>query len=293
MNWDSERSKERVNKRDVLPDNIEIIEPSQLPDLNSLKTNQMANVEATNLFVDICGFTERTEKQRNKSIFRILNIFHSEMVSIAQEQDLKGIKVAIQGDRDHIVFCYPQSPKKDVITSVVECGVSMITSVKKVINPHFSNYDDIAISIGIDYGMISAANIGLKGQREPVLIGNCTNFASKFEDEARNNEIIISQIIYDNISRDDIKEKFTIKYVRNKQCYSAIDITWDDFEKEKEESSSLKALGIYELAKAMDKGEKIGHTKSGKFYLGVENGQRIQGERINVSKPVRSWGHSG
>lgn len=293
MNWDSERSKERVNKRDVLPDNIEIIEPSQLPDLNSLKTNQMANVEATNLFVDICGFTERTEKQRNKSIFRILNIFHSEMVSIAQEQDLKGIKVAIQGDRDHIVFCYPQSPKKDVITSVVECGVSMITSVKKVINPHFSNYDDIAISIGIDYGMISAANIGLKGQREPVLIGNCTNFASKLEDEARNNEIIISQIIYDNISRDDIKEKFTIKYVRNKQCYSAIDITWDDFEKEKEESSSLKALGIYELAKAMDKGEKIGHTKNGKFYLGVENGQRIQGERINVSKPVRSWGHSG
>jgi len=293
MNWDSERSKERVNKRDVLPDNIEIIEPSQLPDLNSLKTNQMANVEATNLFVDICGFTERTEKQRNKSIFRILNIFHSEMVSIAQEQDLKGIKVAIQGDRDHIVFCYPQSPKKDVITSVVECGVSMITSVKKVINPHFSNYDDIAISIGIDYGMISAANIGLKGQREPVLIGNCTNFASKLEDEARNNEIIISQIIYDNISRDDIKEKFTIKYVRNKQCYSAIDITWDDFEKEKEESSSLKALGIYELAKAMDKGEKTGHTKSGKFYLGVENGQRIQGERINVSKPVRSWGHSG
>ena len=293
MNWDTERSNERINKRDVLPDNIEIIEPSQLPDLNSLKTNQMANIEAANLFVDICGFTERTEKQRNKSIFRTLNIFHSEMVSIAQEQDLKGIKVAIQGDRDHIAFCYPQSPKKDVITSAVECAISMITSVKEVINPHFSNYDDIAISIGIDYGMISAANLGLKGQREPVLIGNCTNFASKLEDEAGNNEIIISQIIYDNISRDDIKEKFNVKYVRNKQCYSAIDITWDDFEEEKEESTSLKALGIYELAKAMDMGEKIGHTKSGKFYLGVENGKRIQGERLNVAKPVRSWGHSG
>lgn len=293
MNWDTERSKERINKRDVLPDNIEIIEPSQLPDLNSLKTNQMANIEAANLFVDICGFTERTEKQRNKSIFRILNIFHSEMVSIAQEQDLKGIKVAIQGDRDHIVFCYPQSHKKDVITSAVECGVSIITSVKKVINPHFSNYDDIAISIGIDYGMISAANLGLKGQREPVLIGNCTNFASKLEDEAGNNEIIISQIIYDNISRDDIKEKFTIKYVRNKQCYSAIDITWDDFEEENKGDTSLKALGIYELAKAMDKGDKVGHSKNGKFYLGVENGQMVQKKRINVAKPVRSWGHSG
>jgi hypothetical protein len=160
-------------------------------------------------------------------------------------------------------------------------------------NPHFSNYDDIAISIGIDYGMISAANIGLRGQREPVLIGNCTNFASKLEDEAGNNEILISQIVYDHISRDDIKEKFSVKYVRQKQCYSAIDITWDDFEEEKEESTSLKALGIYELANAMDKGDKVGHSKNGKFYLGVENGQLVQKERINVSKPVRSWGHSG
>lgn len=289
MNWDIERSKERVRNRDVLPDNIEVIEPAQLPDLDSLKTNQMANVEAANLFVDICGFTERTEKQKNKSIFRILNIFHSDMVSIAQEQDLKGIKVAIQGDRDHIVFCYPQSPKKDVITSAVECGISMITCVKKVINPHFSSYDDIAIAIGIDYGMISAANLGLRGQREPVLIGNCTNFASKLEDEAGNDEIIISQIIYDHISRDEIKQKFNIKYVREKQCYSAIDITWDDFEEENEGSTSLRALGMFELAKAMNRGETVGHTKSGKFYLGVQNGKVVQRERINVAKPVRSW----
>lgn len=287
MNWDLERSKERVKNRDVLPENIEIIEPSKLPDLQSLKTNQMANVEAANLFVDICGFTERTEKQRNKSIFRILNIFHSEMVSIAQEQDFKGIKVAIQGDRDHIVFCYPQSPKKDVITAAIECGISMITGVKKVINPYFSNYDDIAISIGIDYGMISAANLGLRGQREPVLIGNCTNFASKLEDAAGENEILISRAVYDNISRDEIKQKFNTRYVRNKECYSAIDVTWDDF---KEETiNSLKSLGIYELAKAMDRGETVGHTKNGKFYLGVQDGKMVQRERINIAKPVRSW----
>lgn len=292
MNWNIERSKERVKNRDVLPEDIEIIEPTQLPDLYSLKTNQMANVEAANLFVDICGFTERTEKQRNKSIFRILNIFHSEMVSIAQEQDFKGIKVAIQGDRDHIVFCYPQSPKKDVITSAVECGITMITCVKKVINPYFSNYDDIAIAIGIDYGMISAANLGLRGQREPVLIGSCTNFASKLEDAAGTDEIIVSQMIYDHISRDDIKEKFIVKYVRGKQCYSAIDITWDDLEEENKGSASLNSLGIYELAKAMDKGEKIGHTKNGEFYLGFENGQVVQNKRINVAKPVRSWGYS-
>jgi len=287
MNWDIERSKERVRNRDVLPEGIEVIEPSKLPDLESLKTNQMANVEAANLFVDICGFTERTEKQRNKSIFRILNIFHSEMVSIAQEQDFKGIKVAIQGDRDHIVFCYPQLPKKDVITAAVECGISMITCIKKVINPHFSNYDNIAISIGIDYGMISAANLGLRGQREPVLIGSCTNFASKLEDEAGDNEILISKIIYDNITRDEIKQKFNIKYVRNKECYSAIDVTWDDFEEET--IDFLKLLGIHEIARAMDRGERVGHTKTGKFYLGVQNGKVVQQERINVAKPVRSW----
>ncbi len=53
------------------------------------------------------------------------------------------------------------------------------------------------------------------------------------------------------------------------------------------------ALGIYELAEAMGKGDKVGHSKNGKFYLGVENGQMVQKEQINVAKPVRSWGHSG
>lgn len=290
MTLNIDQSKERVKKRDVLPENIEIIEPNKLPNLQSLKTNQMANIEAANLFVDICGFTERTEKQRNKSIFRILNIFHSEMVSIAQEQDLKGVKVAIQGDRDHIVFCYPQSSQKDVVTAAVECGISMITCIKKVINPHFSNYDDIAIAIGIDYGMISAANLGLRGQREPVLIGNCTNFASKLEDEAGDNEIIISESVYNSINNDDIKQKFNIKFVKNKQCYSVVNITWDDFEEENENMESIKSLGIYELAKEMDKGERIGHTKNGKFYVGHKDGEFVQQKRINIAKPVRSWG---
>jgi class 3 adenylate cyclase len=292
MSWNINQSKDRVKKRDVSPEKIEIIEPSKLPDLQSLKINQMANVDAVNLFVDICGFTERTEKQRNKSIFRILNIFHSEMVSIAQEQKFRGMKVAIQGDRDHIVFCYPKSPKTQIITSAVECGISMLTCVKKVINPYFSNYDDISISIGIDYGMISAANLGLRGQREPVLIGNCTNFASKLEDEARENEVIVSECIYSNINRDDIKEKFRNKFVRNKLCYSAIDVTWDDFEEEDEKMNTLASLGIFGIARAMDRGEKVGHTKTGKFYLGSENGKTILGERVNIAKPTRSWGRS-
>jgi hypothetical protein len=214
------------------------------------------------------------------------------MVSIAQEQKLKGLKVAIQGDRDHIVFCYPKSPKKDVITTSVECGISMITCVKKVINPHFANYDDISLSIGIDYGMISAANLGLRGQREPVLIGNCTNFASKLEDEAGEDEIIISETTYSNLDRKDIKEKFNIKFIRNKLCYSATDLTWDDFDDENEKMNSLASLGIFKIASAMDRGEKVGHTKTGKFFLGSENGKRILGERVNVAKSTRSWGKS-
>ena len=146
MSWDKETSKERVEKADVPVDDIELLEPTKVNSLESIGTKQMAYIDAINLFVDICSYTKRTEKHRNKSIFRILNTFHKEMVAIAKEQKIKGTKIALQGDRVHIVFYDPKEDEKEIINNAIQASISMMTSIKDVINPFFENYDDLQIA---------------------------------------------------------------------------------------------------------------------------------------------------
>ena len=286
MSWDEEKSRERVKNNDVPPKDIEVIEPEKLPNLDALKTNQMAMVEMATLFVDICHFTKRTEDQQKKSIFRILNTFHQEINAIAKEQNVPGVKVAIQGDRDHIVFCSQKEGKKAVINAAVNASISMLTSVEKVINPFFSDYDPIKISIGIDYGTIAACKLGYRGEREPILIGNSTNHASKLEDAAGEQEIIASETVYETIENEKIKKAFVPKYANGKMCYSLQNKTWDDFE-EKEKAYVLADKAA--IAAALDQGLPIGRDNEGRYIVGVENGKDFQGKRVHIPKPSRVW----
>ncbi len=286
MIWDEEKSRDRVKNNDVPPKDIEVIEPEKLPNLDALKTNQMATVETATLFVDICHFTKRTEEQQKKSIFRILNTFHQEMNALAKEQKVPGFKVAIQGDRDHIVFCAPKEGKKTVINSAVEAAISMLTSVEIVINPFFSDYDPIKIAIGIDYGTIAACKLGYRGEREPILIGNSTNNASKLEDAAGEQEIIVSETVYETIENEKIKKAFVPKYANGKMCYSLQDKTWDDFE-EKQKGYALADKAA--IAAALDQGLSVGRDDEGQYVVGVKNGESFQGKRVYTPKPSRVW----
>jgi len=285
MGWDEEKSKERVKNNDVPPKDIEVIEPEKLPNLEALKTNQMAMVDTATLFVDICHFTKRTEEQQKKSIFRILNTFHQEINAIAKEQKVPGFKVAIQGDRDHIVFCWaPKEEKKAVINSAVEAAISMLTSVEKIINPFFTDYDPIKIAIGIDYGTIAACKLGYRGEREPILIGNSTNNASKLEDAAGEQEIIVSETVYEAIENEKIKKAFMPKYANGKICYSLRSKTWDDFEEK-----GFALADKVAIAAALDQGLSVGRNDEGQYVVGVENRESFQGKRVYTPKPSKVW----
>lgn len=283
MGWDLEKSKERVKKNDKAPKEIEVVEAEKLPNLEALKTNQMSMVEVASLFVDICHFTKRTEEQQKKSIFRILNIFHQEMAAIAKENTIPGVKVAIQGDRDHIVFCSPKDGEKAVINSAVETAISMLTCVEKVINPFFADYEPIKIAIGIDYGLIAACRLGYHGEREPVLIGNSTNNASKLEDAASEQEILVSEKVFESIENEKIKNAFTPRYLNEKLCYSLKSKTWEDFE-EKTVLADKAAI-----AAALDNGLPVGRDDEGKYIVGVKNGEAFQGKQVYTPKPSRTW----
>lgn len=285
MNWDIERSRERVRTHDVPRKDIEVIEAEDLPNLDGLKMNQMAMVEVASLFVDICSFTRRTQEQKKKSIFRILNTFHREMAAIAREQEVPGVKIAIQGDRDHIVFCSPNEGKKAVINSAVEAAISMLTSAEKVINSFFSDYEPIKISIGIDYGTVAACKLGYRGEREPILIGNSTNHASKLEDAAGEQEMIVSDVVYESVENQKIRETFTTTFVNGKRCYSLKDKTWEDFEEKGGRALADKAA----VAAALDKGLQVGRDSEGRYIMGIQNGEDFQGKRIYVPKPSRTW----
>ena len=282
---DIEKSRERVKSRDVPPSEIEIVEEENLPNLDNLKTNQMAMVDMATLFVDICDFTGRTETQQKKSIFRILNAVHQEMISIAKEQNVKGVKIAIQGDRNHVVFCAPQEGKRAMINAAVEAAISMVTCVEKVINPVFQNYDLIQISIGIDYGTVAACKLGFRGEREPILIGNSTNFASKLEDAGGEQEILISKTVYEDILNERIKNAFAVKFVNGRESYSLKGKTWDDFQ---EESESV-LTGAPAVIAALDQGLEVGRDNEGRYTVGIEDGETFQGKRVYVPKPSRAW----
>lgn len=159
---------------------------------SSLMTNE--TVEATTVFIDICGFTAISENEKPDTVVKLLNSYFDVMVKEIINQG--GLVDKFIGDAVMAVF------KGD---HHLDRAIDACLSVKDKINKLPLLSDGIAykpnVAIGINCGEVVSGNIGSASLRrlDYTVIGDVVNTAARLQSAAKPGQVIISEESYQKV----------------------------------------------------------------------------------------------
>lgn len=173
----------------------------------------MANetLQATIVYIDICGFTSITEKEPADKVVKLLNKYFDVMVKeiIAQGGNVDkfigdAIMAVFKGEYhlDRAVEASLAVRKQIEEMPVTTEGVSFLPQV----------------SIGINCGEVISGNIGSANLRrlDYTVIGDAVNTAQRLQTVAKDGQILISESSYENIKESFNCSKVGPVELRNK-----------------------------------------------------------------------------
>jgi len=169
------------------------------------ETSLMANetIEGTVMFIDLCGFTKIGETAPANTIVTMINTYFDVMVKEIMEQ--KGFIDKFIGDAIMAVFRGDYHLDRAIDTAL---------AVRKKINnlPKIEALKDFIprVSIGIKSGEMISGNIGSYSLKrfDYTVIGDTVNTASRLQDAAQPDQIVIDESCYNKV-----KEAFKCKKV--------------------------------------------------------------------------------
>lgn len=169
-------------------------------------------ITASVVFMDICGFTAISEKEKPDVVVSLINKYFDIMVKgiIAQ----KGIIDKFMGDAVMAIF------KGDYhLDRAVEASLAVREEIDKIIDPIDGRSEFIPkVAIGIKSGEMVSGNIGsvtLK-RLDYTVIGDTVNTAQRLQSVARESQIIIAEDDYQIIKDSFVcKEKGSVS-LKNK-----------------------------------------------------------------------------
>lgn len=170
------------------------------------KSSLMANeeIEASVVFMDICGFTAITEKADADTVVKLINKYFDVMVKeiIAQ----KGHVDKFMGDAVMAVFRGEYH-----LDRAIEAALAVRSHIEDI---HENLLDDLTyvprVAIGINSGEMISGNIGSVSLRrlDYTVIGDTVNVAQRFQSVAKPGQIVIGEGAY-----LQVKESFQCKPV--------------------------------------------------------------------------------
>jgi len=161
------------------------------------------NIEATVMFIDLCGFTAISENTTPDVVVTMLNTYFDVMVKeiLAQE----GHVDKFIGDAIMAVF------KGDYhLDRAIDAALAVRDQINALPAADDSTKFQPKVSIGIKSGEMISGNIGSSGLKrlDYTVIGDNVNTAARLQDAAGENQIIISESGYERV-----KESFQCKKV--------------------------------------------------------------------------------
>jgi len=176
---------------------------------NTLMTNETIN--ATVMFVDICGFTTNSENAAPDTVVSLLNTYFDVMVQeiIAH----KGLIDKFLGDAILSVF-----REEFHLDLAIDAALAIRNRINNMPALAEENYRP-RVSIGIKSGEMICGNIGsvtLK-RLDYTVIGDTVNTASRLHDAAKENQIIICEDCYKQVKEAFNCSKIGPITVKNKE----------------------------------------------------------------------------
>ncbi|MBS1654898.1 MAG: response regulator [Bacteroidetes bacterium] len=156
---------------------------------NSLTDNE--TIEATVAFIDICGFTAISEKEKPDTVVKMLNRYFDLMVKEIIDQN--GTIDKFMGDCVMAIF------KGDYhLDRAVDACLAIRNKIDSLPEEnHFSP----KVSIGINSGEMISGNIGSATLRrlDYTVIGDTVNVAQRLQSSAGKCQVVISEDAYEKI----------------------------------------------------------------------------------------------
>jgi len=173
----------------------------------------MANesIEATVMFIDMCGFTRISETTSPDTVVNMINTYFDVMVKEIIAND--GFIDKFMGDAVMAVFRGEYHLDRSIDTALaVRSQINKLPAFdgKQLFNPK--------VSIGIKSGEMISGNIGSESLKrlDYTVIGDTVNIASRLENAADENQILISEACYSQVKESFVCKKIGDVSMKNK-----------------------------------------------------------------------------
>lgn len=194
--------------------------PSMLEKSNSfLQKHVYARLDMVVLYVDIVGSTTMILELPEEKIAIIMSSFAQEMASLILQ--FNGFVLKYAGDAV-IGYFVAEDNSLQSADNAVSCAASMLTMIEKGINPILNQYDypDLMAKIGIDFGKNIVIRYGEDKENSHVdLMGPAMNIASKIQNFAKPNQILIGNDVYQRLHPNTQKSFKEIVWSKNEWHY--------------------------------------------------------------------------
>jgi class 3 adenylate cyclase len=184
-----------------------------------LRKNVFLKLDMAVLYVDLVGSTTMTLEMPEEKIAIIVSSFSQEMAAVIRQH--QGYVLKFVGDAI-IGYFIGENNGLLAADNAVNCAKSMLTIIQKGINPILNQYDypDLMVKIGVDYGQNIVVRYGADVEKSHVdLMGPAMNIASKIQNMAKPNQILIGSDVYQRLHPSSQKEFTQIVWKNNEWRY--------------------------------------------------------------------------
>jgi len=184
-----------------------------------LRKNVFLKLDMSVLYVDLVGSTTMTLEMPAEKIAIIVSSFSQEMAAVIRQH--QGYVLKFVGDAI-IGYFIGENNGLLAADNAVNCAKSMLTIIQKGINPILNQYDypDLMVKIGVDYGQNIVVRYGADVEKSHVdLMGPAMNIASKIQNMAKPNQILIGSDVYQRLHPSSQKEFTQIVWKNNEWRY--------------------------------------------------------------------------
>jgi adenylate cyclase len=174
------------------------------------------HVFSTVMFVDIVGFTSKSETMTPQAVAELLNEFYSYITHSVHL--FRGTIDKYIGDCAMIVFGVPD-PDEDHVYHAISYAVFIQRMAERINNIRISKGKlPVHYRIGINCGEMLAGNMGSAARMQYTVVGDSVNLASRLASIANTDQIMITEETYEipNVKRRIIAQKYQSLHVRGK-----------------------------------------------------------------------------
>lgn len=186
-----------------------------------LRKNVFRKLDMVVLYVDLVGSTTMTLEMPEEKIAIIISSFSQEMAAVIRQHN--GYVLKFVGDA---VIGYFIADNSGLLAAdnAVNCAKSMISIIQKGINPVLNQYDypDLMVKIGVDFGQNIVVRYGADVENSHVdLMGPAMNIASKIQNMAKPNQILIGNDVFQRSHPSSQKDFVQIQWKDKEWKYRA------------------------------------------------------------------------